>query len=234
MKADKSKNDAGKNLDLGTLYRRLFNHREVVQSLVENFGHPFLKNADFSTLAELPADGTNCDVLWSVQIVNGPRAVLMLELADSYDWEMAMRLSCKRALYLLNLVEAKAEEEDLSLPLVFSFVIYTGTRPWGETEETDNAGRPDASEKPDPLGLEQYFAGYYKGIDDVEPGFTKFTLLDMHGISEEELSRVTGPIYHILKLERAQHPEEFRQALEAAARDLEAPKYANLRTTLRD
>ncbi len=101
MKISKSKKHRKhKRLSHDRIYKKLFSYKEVVQSFVENFGHPLLKEADFSTLKRGPASYVtknfqerHNDMIWTVRIGdNGPMAVLMLEFQSTYDYNMPMRV----------------------------------------------------------------------------------------------------------------------------------------------
>ena len=80
-----------------------------------------------------------CDCAWRVRFKDGRSAVLLFEFQSSVDPGMVLRtLRYTEAAYTVLHTLERQRDPDGTMPLVLSFVVYTGTRPW--TAETTLAG----------------------------------------------------------------------------------------------
>ncbi len=90
-----------------------------------------------------------CDCAWRVRFKDGRSAVLLFEFQSSVDPGMVLKtLRYTEAAYTVLHTLERQRDPDGAMPLVLSFVVYTGTRPW--TAETTLAGLA-AREKPSPV-----------------------------------------------------------------------------------
>ncbi len=88
-----------------------------------------------------------CDCAWRVRFKDGRSAVLLFEFQSSVDPGMVLRtLRYTEAAYtVLHTLECQ-RDPDGAMPLVLSFVVYTGTRLWtAETTLAGLAGRQEPS-----------------------------------------------------------------------------------------
>ena len=90
-----------------------------------------------------------CDCAWRVRFKDGRSAVLLFEFQSSVDPGMVLRtLRYTEAAYTVLHTLERQRDPDGAMPLVLSFVVYTGTRPW--TAETTLAGLA-RREEPSPV-----------------------------------------------------------------------------------
>ncbi len=88
-----------------------------------------------------------CDCAWRVRFKDGRSAVLLFEFQSSVDPGMVLRtLRYTEAAYTVLHTLERQRDPDGAMPLVLSFVVYTGTRPWtAETTLAGLAGREEPS-----------------------------------------------------------------------------------------
>ena len=90
-----------------------------------------------------------CDCAWRVRFKDGRSAVFLFEFQSSVDPGMVLRtLRYTEAAYTVLHTLERQRDPDGAMPLVLSFVVYTGTRPW--TAETTLAGLASRQE-PSPV-----------------------------------------------------------------------------------
>ncbi len=88
-----------------------------------------------------------CDCAWRVRFKDGRSAVFLFEFQSSVDPGMVLRtLRYTEAAYTVLHTLERQRDPDGAMPLVLSFVVYTGTRPWtAETTLAGLAGRQEPS-----------------------------------------------------------------------------------------
>ena len=88
-----------------------------------------------------------CDCAWRVRFKDGRWAVFLFEFQSSVDPGMVLRtLRYSEAAHTVLHTHERQRNPDDTMPLVLSFVVYTGTRPWtAETTLAGLAGREEPS-----------------------------------------------------------------------------------------
>ena len=136
---------------------------------------------------------------------------LLLEFQSTPDHWMALRTLSYTTLLLLDLVKMGNVRENEGLPPVFPIVIYNGGKAWKAPQEVA------ALFAPMPEGLKYY-----------RPQHRHF-LLDESRVPGEELDKSKGLAAQLLRLERAQEPEQVRQIVRELIARLHGPEYLSLR-----
>ena len=124
---------------------------------------------------------------------------------------MALRTLSYTTLLLLDLVKTGKVRENEGLPPVFPIVIYNGGKAWKAPQEVA------ALFAPMPESLKYY-----------RPQHRHF-LLDESRVPGEELDKSKGLVAQLLRLERAQEPEQVRRIVRELIARLHGPEYLSLR-----
>ena len=124
---------------------------------------------------------------------------------------MALRTLSYTTLLLFDLVKTGKVRENEGLPPVFPIVIYNGGKAWKAPQEVA------ALFAPMPESLKYY-----------RPQHRHF-LLDESRVPGEELDKSKGLVAQLLRLERAQEPEQVRRIVRELIARLHGPEYLPLR-----
>lgn len=124
---------------------------------------------------------------------------------------MALRTLSYTTLLLLDLVKTENVCENEGLTPVFPIVIYNGGKAWKAPQEVA------ALFAPMPESLKYY-----------RPQHRHF-LLDESRVPGEELDKSKGLVAQLLRLERAQEPEQVRRIVRELIARLHGPEYLPLR-----
>lgn len=202
-------------------YKQFFSNPEMVESLLRDFvSVDFIADLDFSTLERCSGSYVtddlrerHDDIVWRVGWKKGSwcYVALLLEFQSTPDHWMALRTLSYTTLLLLDLVKTGKVRENEGLPPVFPIVIYNGGKAWKAPQEVA------ALFAPMPEGLKYY-----------RPQHRHF-LLDESRVSGEELDKSKGLAAQLLRLERAQEPEQVRQIVRELIARLHGPEYLSLR-----
>lgn len=202
-------------------YKQFFSNPEMVESLLRDFvSADFIADLDFSTLERCSGSYVtddlrerHDDIVWRVGWKKGSwcYVALLLEFQSTPDHWMALRTLSYTTLLLLDLVKTGKVRENEGLPPVFPIVIYNGGKAWKAPQEVA------ALFAPMPEGLKYY-----------RPQHRHF-LLDESRVSGEELDKSKGLVAQLLRLERAQDPEQVRQIVRELIARLHGPEYLSLR-----
>ena len=202
-------------------YKQFFSNPEMVESLLRDFvSVDFIADLDFSTLERCSGSYVtddlrerHDDIVWRVGWKKGSwcYVALLLEFQSTPDHWMALRTLSYTTLLLLDLVKTGKVRENEGLPPVFPIVIYNGGKAWKAPQEVA------ALFAPMPEGLKYY-----------RPQHRHF-LLDESRVSGEELDKSNGLVAQLLRLERAQEPEQVRQIVRELIARLHGPGYLSLR-----
>ena len=202
-------------------YKQFFSNPEMVESLLRDFvSADFIADLDFSTLERCSGSYVtddlrerHDDIVWRVGWKKGSwcYVALLLEFQSTPDHWMALRTLSYTTLLLLDLVKTGKVRENEGLPPVFPIVIYNGGKAWKAPQEVA------ALFAPMPEGLKYY-----------RPQHRHF-LLDESRVSGEELDKSKGLVAQLLRLERAQEPEQVRQIVRELIARLHGPEYLSLR-----
>ena len=202
-------------------YKQFFSNPEMVESLLRDFvSADFIADLDFSTLERCSGSYVtddlrerHDDIVWRVGWKKGSwcYVALLLEFQSTPDHWMALRTLSYTTLLLLDLVKTGKVRENEGLPPVFPIVIYNGGKAWKAPQEVA------ALFSPMPEGLKYY-----------RPQHRHF-LLDESRVSGEELDKSKGLVAQLLRLERAQEPEQVRQIVRELIARLHGPEYLSLR-----
>ena len=202
-------------------YKQFFSNPEMVESLLRDFvSADFIADLDFSTLERCSGSYVtddlrerHDDIVWRVGWKKGSwcYVALLLEFQSTPDHWMALRTLSYTTLLLLDLVKTGKVRENEGLPPVFPIVIYNGGKAWKAPQEVA------ALFAPMPEGLKYY-----------RPQHRHF-LLDESRVSGEELDKSKGLVAQLLRLERAQEPEQVRQIVWELIARLHGPEYLSLR-----
>ena len=202
-------------------YKQFFSNPEMVESLLRDFvSADFIADLDFSTLERCSGSYVtddlrerHDDIVWRVGWKKGSwcYVALLLEFQSTPDHWMALRTLSYTTLLLLDLVKTGKVRENEGLPPVFPIVIYNGGKAWKAPQEVA------ALFAPMPEGLKYY-----------RPQHRHF-LLDESRVPGEELDKSKGLVAQLLRLERAQEPEQVRQIVRELIARLHGPEYLPLR-----
>lgn len=202
-------------------YKQFFSNPEMVESLLRDFvSVDFIADLDFSTLERCSGSYVtddlrerHDDIVWRVGWKKGSwcYVALLLEFQSTPDHWMALRTLSYTTLLLLDLVKTGKVRENEGLPPVFPIVIYNGGKAWKAPQEVA------ALFAPMPEGLKYY-----------RPQHRHF-LLDESRVPGEELDKSKGLVAQLLRLERAQEPEQVRQIVRELIARLHGPGYLSLR-----
>lgn len=202
-------------------YKQFFSNPEMVESLLRDFvPADFIEDLDFSTLERCSGSYVtddlrerHDDIVWRIGWKKGAwcYVALVLEFQSTPDYWMALRTLSYTALLLLDLVKTGKVHEGEGLPPVFSIVIYNGGKAWKAPQEVA------ALFAPMPGSLKHYCPQH------------RHFLLDESRVSGDELDKSQGLVAQLLKLERAQEPEQVRQIVKELITRLHEPKYLLLR-----
>lgn len=202
-------------------YKQFFSNPEMVESLLRDFvSADFIADLDFSTLERCSGSYVtddlrerHDDIVWRVGWKKGSwcYVALLLEFQSTPDHWMALRTLSYTTLLLLDLVKTGKVRENEGLPPVFPIVIYNGGKAWKAPQEVATLFAP----MPESLK-------YYR------PQHRHF-LLDESRVSGEELDKSKGLVAQLLRLERAQEPEQVRQIVRELIARLHGPEYLSLR-----
>ena len=180
----------------------------------------FIADLDFSTLERCSGSYVTDDlrelyddIVWRVGWKKGSwcYVALLLEFQSTPDHWMALRTLSYTTLLLLDLVKMGNVRENEGLPPVFPIVIYNGGKAWKAPQEVA------ALFAPMPEGLKYY-----------RPQHRHF-LLDESRVPGEELDKSNGLVAQLLRLERAQEPEQVRRIVRELIARLHGPEYLSLR-----
>ena len=202
-------------------YKQFFSNPEMVESLLRDFvSADFIADLDFSTLERCSGSYVtddlrerHDDIVWRVGWKKGSwcYVALLLEFQSTPDHWMALRTLSYTTLLLLDLVKTGKVRENEGLPPVFPIVIYNGGKAWKAPQEVA------ALFAPMPESLKYY-----------RPQHRHF-LLDESRVPGEELDKSKGLAAQLLRLERAQEPEQVRQIVRELIARLHGPEYLSLR-----
>ena len=202
-------------------YKQFFSNPEMVKSLLRDFvPADFVKDLDFSTLERCAGSYVtddlrerHDDIVWRVGWKNGSwcYVALLIEFQSTPDHWMALRLLSYTALLLLDLVKSGKIHEGEGLPPVFPIVIYHGSRAWNAPQEVAELFAPM------PDGLKLYCPRH------------RHFLLDESSVPGETLARNKGLVAQLLRLERAQTPEQIQELCKELIEQLRDPEYRSLR-----
>ena len=202
-------------------YKQFFSDPKMVESLLRDFvSADFIADLDFSTLERCSGSYVtddlrerHDDIVWRVGWKKGSwcYVALLLEFQSTPDHWMALRTLSYTTLLLLDLVKTGKVRENEGLPPVFPIVIYNGGKAWKAPQEVA------ALFAPMPEGLKYY-----------RPQHRHF-LLDESRVPGEELDKSKGLAAQLLRLERAQEPEQVRQIVRELIARLHGPEYLSLR-----
>ena len=202
-------------------YKQFFSNPEMVESLLRDFvSVDFIADLDFSTLERCSGSYVtddlrerHDDIVWRVGWKKGSwcYVALLLEFQSTPDHWMALRTLSYTTLLLLDLVKTGKVRENEGLPPVFPIVIYNGGKAWKAPQEVA------ALFAPMPEGLKYY-----------RPQHRHF-LLDESRVPGEELDKSKGLVAQLLRLERAQEPEQVRRIVRELIARLHGPEYLSLR-----
>lgn len=202
-------------------YKQFFSDPKMVESLLRDFvSADFIADLDFSTLERCSGSYVtddlrerHDDIVWRVGWKKGSwcYVALLLEFQSTPDHWMALRTLSYTTLLLLDLVKMGNVRENEGLPPVFPIVIYNGGKAWKAPQEVA------ALFAPMPEGLKYY-----------RPQHRHF-LLDESRVPGEELDKSKGLVAQLLRLERAQEPEQVRRIVRELIARLHGPEYLSLR-----
>ena len=180
----------------------------------------FIADLDFSTLERCSGSYVtddlrerHDDIVWRVGWKKGSwcYVALLLEFQSTPDYWMALRTLSYTPLLLLDLVKTGNVRENEGLPPVFPIVIYNGGKAWKAPQEVT------ALFAPMPESLKYY-----------RPQHRHF-LLDESRVPGEKLDISKGLVTQLLRLERAQVPEQVRRIVREVIVRLHGPEYLPLR-----
>lgn len=202
-------------------YKQFFSNPEMVESLLRDFvSADFIADLDFSTLERCSGSHVtddlrerHDDIVWRVGWKKGSwcYVALLLEFQSTPDHWMALRTLSYTTLLLLDLVKTGKVRENDGLPPVFPIVIYNGGKAWKA-----------------PQDVAALFAPMPESLKYYRPQHRHF-LLDESRVSGEELDKSKGLVAQLLRLERAQEPEQVRQIVRELIARLHGPEYLSLR-----
>ena len=202
-------------------YKQFFSNPEMVESLLRDFvSADFIADLDFSTLERCSGSYVtddlrerHDDIVWRVGWKKGSwcYVALLLEFQSTPDHWMALRTLSYATLLLLDLVKTGKVRENDGLPPVFPIVIYNGGKAWKA-----------------PQDVAALFAPMPESLKYYRPQHRHF-LLDESRVSGEELDKSNGLVAQLLRLERAQEPEQVRQIVRELIARLHGPEYLSLR-----
>ena len=202
-------------------YKQFFSNPEMVESLLRDFvSADFIADLDFSTLERCSGSYVtddlrerHDDIVWRVGWKKGSwcYVALLLEFQSTPDHWMALRTLSYTTLLLLDLVKTGKVRENDGLPPVFPIVIYNGGKAWKA-----------------PQDVAALFAPMPESLKYYRPQHRHF-LLDESRVSGEELDKSKGLVAQLLRLERAQEPEQVRQIVRELIARLHGPEYLSLR-----
>lgn len=204
-----------------TGYKALFSDPEMLASLLRDFvPESFIADLDFGTLERCSGSHVtddlrerHDDMIWRVRWKGDTWCYLyvLLEFQSSVDHWMAVRVLAYTALLWQDLIRTGAIREGDRLPPVFPIVLYNGGRRWTARQDVAEL-LPDLS---GPLAACQPRQRYF--------------LLEESQVSEEHLYASAGIAALLLRLERAQKPEDLLPLLDELAERLQEPRYRRLR-----
>ena len=202
-------------------YKQFSSNSEMVESLLRDFvSADFIADLDFSTLERCSGSYVtddlrerHDDIVWRVGWKKGSwcYVALLLEFQSTPDHWMALRTLSYTTLLLLDLVKTGKVRENDGLPPVFPIVIYNGGKAWKA-----------------PQDVAALFAPMPESLKYYRPQHRHF-LLDESRVSGEELDKSNGLVAQLLRLERAQEPEQVRQIVRELIARLHGPEYLSLR-----
>ena len=202
-------------------YKQFFSNPEMVESLLRDFvSADFIADLDFSTLERCSGSYVtddlrerHDDIVWRVGWKKGSwcYVALLLEFQSTPDHWMALRTLSYTTLLLLDLVKTGKVRENEGLPPVFPIVIYNGGKAWKAPQEVATLFAP----MPESL---KYYRPQHRHI-----------LLDESRVPGEELDKSKGLVAQLLRLERAQEPEQVRRIVRELIARLHGPEYLSLR-----
>ena len=202
-------------------YKQFFSNPEMVESLLRDFvPADFIADLDFSTLERCSGSYVtedlrerHDDIVWRVGWKKGSwcYVALLLEFQSTPDHWMALRTLSYTTLLLLDLVKTGNVHEHEGLPPVFPIVIYNGGKAWKA-----------------PQDVAALFAPMPESLKFYRPQHRHF-LLDESRVSGDELDKSKGLVAQLLRLERAQEPEQVRQIVKELIARLHGPEYLLLR-----
>ncbi len=204
-----------------TGYKALFSDPEMLASLLRDFvPERFVAELDFSTLERCSGSHVtddlrerHDDMIWRARWKGDTWCYLyvLLEFQSSVDHWMAVRVLAYTALLWQDLIRTGEIREGDRLPPVFPIVLYNGGRRWTARQDVAEL-LPDLS---GPLAACQPRQRYF--------------LLEESQVSEEHLYASAGIAALLLRLERAQKPEDLLPLLDELAERLQEPRYRRLR-----
>ena len=193
----------------------------MVESLLRDFvPADFIADLDFSTLERCSGSYVtddlrerHDDIVWRVGWKKGAwcYVALLVEFQSTPDHWMALRTLSYTTLLLLDLVKTGNVRENEGLPPVFPIVIYNGSKTWKAPQE-----------------VAALFAPMPESLKFYRPQHRHF-LLDESRVPGDELDRSRGLVAQLLRLERAQEPEQVRQIVKELIVQLHEPEYLLLR-----
>lgn len=202
-------------------YKQFFSNPEMVESLLRDFvPADFIADLDFSTLERCSGSYVtddlrerHDDIVWRIGWKKGSwcYVALLLEFQSTPDHWMALRTLSYTALLLLDLVKTGSVHEGEGLPPVFPIVIYNGGKAWKAPQE-----------------VATLFAPMPESLKHYRPQHRHF-LLDESRVSGDKLDKNKGLVAQLLRLERAQEPEQVRQIVKELIIQLHGPDYLLLR-----
>ena len=200
-------------------YKQFFSNPEMVESLLRDFvPEDFVRELDFSTLEQCSGSYVtddlrerHDDIVWRLRW-NGTfiYLYLLIEFQSTPDPWMAVRILAYTALLWQDLIKSGTLREGEALPPVFPMVIYNGRNPWTAARDVRELLTPVTGP------LEHY-----------QPR-QRYFLLDESQVPED-LLHSGGLVAQLVRLERAQEPEEVRRIVRELTVRLHGPEYARLR-----
>lgn len=145
----------------------------------------------------------------------GYRLYLHFEFQTEPEPLMALRTSSYKLLLLEDLVRQGALTASGKLPPVFTVVVYTGKARWKAARSLEELMEPlpglEAAELPEGFSL----LGYH--------------LVEEHGLAQEALEPMMGPVARLFELDRSRGLEEVEQVVGRLVEELAGADHQGLR-----
>ncbi len=201
-------------------YKTLFSDPEMVASLLRDFvKEDFVRELDLATLERCSGSYVtddlrerHSDMVWKVLWKQQPIYIhIILEFQSVPDPWMAIRILAYTALLWQDLIRNGTVRDGDRLPPVLPIVLYNGGKAWTAARSTAELLPPVGG----PLG-------------DYQPR-QRYFLLEESQVPEEDLTGSEGVAALLLRLERAQQPEDILPIIDTVLARLQEPRYDRLR-----
>ena len=182
-------------------YKRLFSlgaKAALVALIRDSAAEDWADELDFTTIEPFPTETVGpdlqrrlCDSAWRVRFKDGRWVVFLFEFQSTIDPGMVLRtLRYSEAAHTVLHQNEGQRNPDGNMPLVFSYVVYTGAEPW--TAETTLAGLAGRGEPPPAVAVAVADLGTSHG----------HRVLDLRAALEQDLLPEDSVLHWVAALEK--------------------------------